>query len=203
MTWSLSGKLVESCSCNMMCPCWYGVKELMKMDRGWCDSAIMYRVEQGKSDGTDLSGRSVALALAFPGPTLFDGNGIGRLYVDDKSTAPQRKELEAIFQGKKGGSWQAIAGLFAKWLPTATAKITVQESDGHVTATVGTFGQIRTNVLKNDQGQIVQMENAGFGGVLGVMKVDLAPSASDWRDPDLPRKFQTASGAVGKFAFKA
>ena len=34
MSWSISGEFVESCSCNMLCPCWYGVKELMVMDEG-------------------------------------------------------------------------------------------------------------------------------------------------------------------------
>lgn len=194
--------MVESCSCNMMCPCWYGVKELMKMDRGWCDSAFLYRVEQGRSDGVDLSGRTFALALAFPGPTLFDGNGIGRLYLDDGTSEAQRRELEAIFQGKKGGPWQALGGLFAKWLPSAKAKISVKEEDGKLTATVGAFGAIRSNLLKNEQGAVVRMENAGFGVILGAPRVDLAPSASEWHDHDLPRVFQTASGAVGKFTLK-
>jgi hypothetical protein len=34
MTWNLNGKMIESCSCNMLCPCWFGIKELMIMDNG-------------------------------------------------------------------------------------------------------------------------------------------------------------------------
>jgi hypothetical protein len=39
MAWNLTAEFIETCSCNMLCPCWYGVRELMVMDQGWCDSA--------------------------------------------------------------------------------------------------------------------------------------------------------------------
>jgi hypothetical protein len=29
MAWNLTAEFTETCSCNMLCPCWYGVKELM------------------------------------------------------------------------------------------------------------------------------------------------------------------------------
>ena len=72
MTWNLSGKMVESCSCNMLCPCWFGVKELMIMDKGYCASSILFSIQNGSSDGIDLKGNEVVMALDFPGPTLFD-----------------------------------------------------------------------------------------------------------------------------------
>ena len=43
MAWRLTGQLVETCSCNMFCPCWFTVQELMIMDQGWCASAIAFR----------------------------------------------------------------------------------------------------------------------------------------------------------------
>ena len=103
MAWSLTGELVETCSCNMLCPCWFGVKELMVMDQGWCASTLLFRIQQGSSDGVNLGGRTVVLALDFPGPTLLDGNGTARIYVDAPTTDDQRHELESIFQGRKGG----------------------------------------------------------------------------------------------------
>ena len=85
MAWSLTADFTETCSCNMLCPCWFGVKELMIMDQGYCAGALLFRVSQGSADGVDLSGRVVALAADWPGPTLLDGNGTGRLYIDDLS----------------------------------------------------------------------------------------------------------------------
>jgi len=48
------------------------------MDQGWCASTWLLRVQQGHADGVNLGGRTLAIALDFPGPTLYDGNGTAR-----------------------------------------------------------------------------------------------------------------------------
>jgi hypothetical protein len=48
MAWTIKGEFVEACSCNMLCPCWYGVQDLMIMDQGWCASPWLIRVEEGE-----------------------------------------------------------------------------------------------------------------------------------------------------------
>jgi hypothetical protein len=97
--------MVETCTCNMFCPCWFGVKELMIMDKGYCVGPILLRIQDGMSDSTNLAGQDVVLVLDWPGPTLFDGNGTSRLYIDEAATdTNQQKELEDIFQGRRGGS---------------------------------------------------------------------------------------------------
>src|SRR5882724_7258544 len=102
MAWTIRAEMIETCSCNMLCPCWYGVKELMIMDQGWCASAILFRIREGNADGVILSGRTLVHVVYFPVPTLFDRNVTARVYSDDGAIADQRRELEAIFQGKKG-----------------------------------------------------------------------------------------------------
>ena len=87
MAWRLTGQLIETCSCNMFCPCWFTVQELMIMDQGWCASAIAFRTREGNSDGIALGGRTVVFAVDFPGPTMFDGNATARLYVDAAANA--------------------------------------------------------------------------------------------------------------------
>ncbi len=47
------------------------------------------------------------------------------------------------------------------------------------------------------------MQNARLGVAVGASTVDLAPRGSDWHDPEMPRAFQTDSGAVEKFTWKA
>jgi hypothetical protein len=144
-----------------------------------------------------LGGRTVVLAFDFPGPTLFDGNGTARLYIDDGATAEQKRELEAIFQGKKGGPMEILAALMTKWLPTATSKIDIQEEGDTLTAIVGNFGQAQSRTLKDEAGRSMSMQNVGFASALQFenLTAQLAPSSSQWRDPDLPRPFETKSGA--------
>jgi hypothetical protein len=204
MAWSLTADFTETCSCNMLCPCWYGVKELMVMDQGWCASAWLVRVVHGNADGIDLSGRTVAVGVDFPGPTLFDGNGTGRLYIDDGANADQRRELDAIMQGKKGGPMEILGGLVSTWLPTRSAKIDVQEQDGRLTATVAGVGEISSQRLTNDAGQPTTMQNTGFTTTLQFdnQTAQLAPSASRWSDLDMPRSFETKSGAIARFTWR-
>jgi len=205
MAWNLTSEFTETCSCNMLCPCWYGVQELMIMDQGWCASAWLLRVQQGSAGGVDLSGRTVAIALDFPGPTLYDGNGTARLYIDDAASADHCRELEAIFQGTKGGPMEILAGLVTKWLPTQVAKIDFQEKGGTLTATVDGFGQMKSQRLTNEAGQPTTMQNTGFTTALQFdnQAAQLAPSSgTHWSDPDMPRQFETKSGAVAKFTWR-
>ncbi len=204
MPWTVSGEMIETCSCNMLCPCWYGVQELMVMDQGWCASPILFRLRDGTADGVNLGGLTLALALFFPGPTLYDGHATARLYLEDTARADQRSALEQIMQGKRGGPMQILAGLITTWLPTQTTAITVQEANGTIQATVGSVGQIHSQRLKNEAGQPMTMQNVGFAVALQFdqQRAELAPSAGTrWADPDLPRQWESKSGAVGTFTW--
>ena len=205
MAWSIRAEMVETCSCNMLCPCWYGIKELMIMDQGWCASIWLFRVQEGSADGVSLDGRILSMWDYFPGPTLLDGNGIARLYIDDAASVEQHRELEAIFQGKKAGPPQIIGGLIATWLPTQTAKIEVREENGTLTATVGSFGQVKSQRLTNQAGQPMMMQNAGLTTALQFdnQAAQLAPgTGTRWSDPNLPHHFELKSGAVATFTWR-
>lgn len=200
MAWQLSGQLIETCSCNMFCPCWYGVKELMLMDQGWCRSALAFQIQRGTSDGVDLSGRAVAFGVNFPGPTLFDGNGTGRIYVDQGASAEQYRALDAIFAGKRGGPMAVLGGLVTTWLPTQSARIDVEEAGDTVRVTVGNVGEVHSQLLRDQTGATFTLQGGGFVAGLGMQAATLAPSSSRWSDPDLPT-FETKSGARGAFTW--
>ncbi|MGH9986090.1 MAG: DUF1326 domain-containing protein [Nitrososphaeraceae archaeon] len=195
--------MVETCSCNMLCPCWFGVKELMIMDKGYCASAILFRIQNGISDGVDLKGRDVVLAFDFPGPTLFDGNGTARLYIDNAADTNQHKELENVFQGRKGGPMQMISGLLSKWLPTESSTIEVNDDGTNLTASVGSIGQIKSQQLKNQSGNLMILQGAGFASAFQMENdtFTLAPSATEMSDPEIPHTISTKSGAVAKFSW--
>ncbi len=190
--------MVESCSCYVMCPCWLPV-DAVKMDRGWCDSAFLFRIDEGKSNRVVISGRTVAVAMDFPGPTLGDGNGTARVYIDQGASATQRRELEAIFQGTRGGGMKGLGSLVARWLPTKYTAITIQETGGDLVAAVGSYGTVRSRRMKNAAGRVARLHNVTL---LGASPIDLAPSDSEWHDPELPRNFRTESGGAAKISWK-
>ena len=204
MGWNLSGKMVENCTCNMLCPCWFGVKELMIMDQGYCAAPILFRIQKGNVDGIDLKRRDVVLAVYFPGPTILDGNGTFRLYIDEAADDNQHKELEGIFQGKKGGPMEMISSLSSKWLPTQSTKIEINEEGNNLTVSVGNFGKMKYGELKNESGRTMTLQGAGFASAFGMddEMFTLAPSASQWSDPDLPHQFSTKSGVMANFSWR-
>ena len=91
----------------MLCPCWLGPEGTP--DQGWCGGALGFDVQRGNSDGIDLGGTKVAFTAEWPG-NFFGGQGTARLYIGDGANAEQRRELEAIFSGKKGGLFEGLWG---------------------------------------------------------------------------------------------
>lgn len=198
MAWTLDGHMTENCSCNMFCPCWFAVQEHMIMDQGWCATSITWEIERGQSDGVDLSGRTVAFVADFPGPTLFDGNATARLYLDDGAGDDQARELEAIFKGEKGGSFEIVGGLVSDWLPSEKASIRVVRDGDVVSVTIGNAGRVTSKALRDDQGNGFTLRGGGFVGAFGMQEAELAPSmGTSWSDPEMPREFETRSGARG------
>jgi hypothetical protein len=203
MTWSFKGQLYESCSCNMFCPCWFGVSELMIMDKGWCDGTIGFRIKEGDADGVRVDGREVVVAVHFPGPTLFDGDATARLFIDDGADHAQRDALESIFHGERGGPMEMIAGLVSDWLPTKTATIRVADEGDTVTIAADGVGELKNSLLRDQEGNSFTLRGGGFVAGFGMEEAELTPSASRWADPDMPQTIETRSGARGEFAWAA
>jgi hypothetical protein len=199
MAWTFKGHMIENCSCNMFCPCWFGVQEYMIMDQGWCAGSLTFQIEEGESDGVDLSGRTAAILVDWPGPTLFDGDGTARVYLDNEASAEQARELAAIFQGQKGGSFEMLAGLVSNWLPVEKISISVSKDGDVITANVGSVGQVSSKALRDNQGNGFTLRGGGFVDLFGMEEAELAPSAgTTLSDPDMPRKLEAKSGARGK-----
>lgn len=200
MAWNLSGQLIETCSCNMFCPCWFGVQELMVMDAGYCATGLAFRIRDGNADGSDLGGRTVVIVGVFPGPTLFDGNGTARVYLDDGTPAEQRPVLEEIFTGKRGGPMEILGGLMSTWLPTESVPMEIADEGDRITISLGAVGQVASQLLRDGSGQSFTLRGGGFVAGLGMEEAELAPSASRLMDPDLQR-YETKSGARGMFSW--
>ncbi len=198
MAWHVRGHMTENCSCNMFCPCWFAVQEYMVMDQGWCAGSLTFEIEDGDSDGVDLSGRTASVLVDWPGPTLFDGNGTGRVFIDDGADDDQARELAAIFQGQKGGTFEILGGLISTWLPVEKAPIRVSRDGDVITASIANVGQVSSKAIKDEEGHGFTIRGGGFVGAFGMEEAELAPSAgTKWSDPDMPREFETTSGARG------
>ena len=204
MAWNISGELVETGSCNMLCPCWFGQADLMLMDQGYCGTSLLLRVREGAHEGVDLSGQNAIVSLHFPGPTLFDANGTARVYVNEDVSDAQAAALETILQGASGGGMEVPASLVSTWLSTKRVAINVTEADGELTASVAGVGEMKSRRLVNDLGNKMTMQNAAFSVAFGHEghEGDLAPSGGTaWSDTELPVAWTGQSGVVGQVAW--
>jgi hypothetical protein len=205
MAWKLNGQIYESCSCNMFCPCWFGVQDLMVMDQGWCDGLIGFHVEDGSSGDLNLDGREVMLQVHFPGPTLFDGNATARVFVDDGADEDQLTELEKIFHGEQGGPMEVIGTLVSSWLPTQKTAIEFSDDGDAVTMSAAGAGDLRSTLLRDPDGNSFTLRGGGFITGFGMEEAALAPTSTGWSDSEMPQNMQTEtkSGARGDFAWAA
>ena len=200
MAWRMSGQLIEFCSCDIMCPCWLGPDT--KPDQGWCSGAIFYDIEHGQIEGTEVGGTKVVLAADWPG-NFFGGNGTARLYVDDRASTDQQRELEAVFSGKKGGLLEGLMGaVIAEWLPTQPARIEIERGES-ISITVGDVGQVTLKPLADQEGRPTTVQGTAAQAAFQSASMQLASSrGTRWTDADL-RRWDGDSGTLHTFAWSA
>jgi len=200
MTWKVSGRSMELCSCKMLCPCWLGPDG--PPDRGWCGGAFAFEIAEGESDGVVLGGSRVVFAAEWPG-NFFAGNGTLRVYIDERANQDQRRELEAIFSGKKGGHLEGLLGaVVTKQLPTQIAKIEMQWGD-RPSLTVGTVGRATLQPMKDMAGRPTTVKGAAAQAGFQIDSMDLASAVgSRWTDPEM-RAWEGDSGTLHSFSWTA
>lgn len=196
MVWSVRGRSLELCNCNLLCPCWLTAD--VEPDQGWCGGVFAFEVDEGSSDGVDLDGGKVVANFDWPG-NFWAGNGTARLYIDQTATADQRRELEAIFGGQKGGPLGAVLpAVVTKVLPTAFTDIAIAWGDP-TSLTVGTVGDATLRAVKDQPGSATTVASAAALTAFQMDRMELASSrGSRWHDPDL-RAWEGDSGTLHAF----
>ena len=193
MAWQMNTEMIECCSCKVLCPCWAGPSGVP--DEEWCSGALIFSVQSGTADGVDVAGCRAALAAEWPG-NFFAGNGTARLYVDASASADQRRELEAIFGGKKGGVVEPLwAAAIAKWLPTKVVPIAITRGDT-VAVTVGDVGKVTLKLLSDLQGNPASVQGMPAQAAFQSASMNIASSkGTRWTDADM-RQWQGDSGTL-------
>ena len=122
MSWHLKGSYVETCSCELMCPC------NMSFDHGatydYCRVTLVFNIREGEIDGTDVGGLKVA-AIADTPKVMTDGNWKLGMFIDENATDEQADKLGAVFSGQMGGPMAALGPLVGEVLGVERAPIEV------------------------------------------------------------------------------
>src|SRR3954451_15262189 len=83
MAWSLKGNYVETCSCELMCPCNLSFAHGATYD--FCRVTLVFDIREGEVDGTPIAGLKVALIADTP-KVMTDGNWRLGVFVDDQAS---------------------------------------------------------------------------------------------------------------------
>src|SRR5438874_1520279 len=140
MSWKLDGTYFENCNCTWVCPC--TVSSLVApatQDR--CQVVLVYHVDRGEVEGTDVSGLSVAVVADTP-RQMTDGNWNFGLIVDQGANDEQADKLAGVFSGQKGGPMAALAPLVGKVLGVERAPIEYRSQNGRHAAQIGSAIEI-------------------------------------------------------------
>jgi hypothetical protein len=134
MAWSLKGSYVETCSCELMCPC------NLSMDHGatydFCRVTLVFNIREGEIDGTDIGGLKVAVIGDSP-KVMTDGNWRLGVFIDEQATDEQGEKLAQVFSGQLGGPMAGLAPLVGEMLGVERASIEVQDDGVRHSVRVG------------------------------------------------------------------
>jgi hypothetical protein len=122
MSWNLTGSYVETCSCELMCPC------NLSLDHGatydFCRVTLVFDIREGEIEGTDIGGRKVA-AIADTPKVMTEGNWRLGVFIDDQATDEQFGKLVQVFGGQLGGPMAALGPLVGEMLGVERAAIQI------------------------------------------------------------------------------
>ena len=124
MSWSLKGSYVETCSCDLICPCNATFDHGATYD--YCRVVLAFNIREGEVDGTDISGLKVA-AIADTPKVMTEGNWRLGVFIDEKATDEQADKLVGVFTGQLGGPMAALGPLVGEMLGVERAAIEVDD----------------------------------------------------------------------------
>lgn len=162
MTYEIEGRLLEVCTCNVLCPCWVGEDP----DGGTCDSVLGWRVDSGAIEGVDVAGRTLALSVHIPG-NVFDGNWRAVVYVDDGSTEEQQEAMLKVFTGQLGGSIADLAALIGEVIAVERVPIDFAVEEGQGTLTLGDVAEMQLVSFQGATGQPTVLQESVFSTIPG------------------------------------
>jgi hypothetical protein len=122
VSWKIKGSYVETCSCDLICPC------NATMDHGatydFCRVTFVFDIRDGEIEGTDVGGLKVA-AIADTPKVMTEGNWRLGMFIDENATNEQAEKLTAVFGGQLGGPMAGIVPLVGEMLGVERAAIEV------------------------------------------------------------------------------
>ena len=162
MSYSVEGSILEVCNCDILCPCWVGEDP----DNGTCDAIVAYHVDQGHVNGTDVSGRTLALLAHLPGNVL-KGNWKVAMIVDDKASEAQQQALVDVWTGKLGGPLADFSQLIGEVVAVERMPIAYEIQEGKGSLKIGSIAEAELEPYRSPAGNVTTLNESIFSTIPG------------------------------------
>ena len=142
------GAPVENCNCTAVCPghIHFSQKCTHEVCRGfWAIRFEAGRAERAERAGhagqagdagqVDLAGIDVVVVYETP-QVMVDGGWKQVIIVSNRAGAEQRRAVEEIITGVRGGPWEVLAGFVSNALPTRSAPVRIDDAPGRKSVTI-------------------------------------------------------------------
>jgi hypothetical protein len=133
MGYEIEGRLLEVCTCNVLCPCWVGEDP----DYKTCDTTIAWGIEKGSVEGVSVDDLTIAVSAHIPRNILEPKSWKAVVFVDERATADQEGALLRLFTGQLGGAIADLAGLIGEVVAVERAPITFTVEGGKGRLAIG------------------------------------------------------------------
>jgi hypothetical protein len=163
VAYKIEGKLLEVCSCNVLCPCWIGEDP----DSGKCDSAMAWHIDKGEIEGVDVAGLTFALSVHIPGNVLTPASWKAAVFVSDGATDEQQGALLKVFTGQLGGAIADFAALIGEVVSVERVPITFTVDEGKGRLVIGSIADAQLTPYAGATGNLTTLGETAFSTIPG------------------------------------
>jgi hypothetical protein len=162
MAYRLEGKLLEVCTCDVLCPCWVGAEPY----GGTCDGTFSWHFDKGEIDGVDMSDLTIAILCHIPG-NILKGNWSAVVFVDEKASPQQEKAILKVFTGKLGGPIAEFANLIGRVVAVKRVTITFEVEKGKGRLRIGSAVTTDIEPFQGATGRATTLHDTAFSSISG------------------------------------
>jgi hypothetical protein len=163
MAYEIEGRLLEVCTCNVLCPFWVGEDP----DYKTCDTTIAWGIEKGSIEGVSVDGLTIAVSAHIPKNILIPKSWKAVVFVDERATAEQEGALLRLFTGQLGGAVADLAGLIGEVVGVERTPITFTVEGGKGKIVIGSLVQAEMTPFVGATGNPTTLAETVFSTIPG------------------------------------
>jgi hypothetical protein len=127
---------------------------------------LAWHIDRGTVNGTDVSGRTIALLARIPGNVLA-GSWKVAAFVDDGASDEQQEAILNVWTGKLGGPVADLAQLVGEVVAVERAPVTFTIEGGKGSLRIGEAVEAQTEPFEGATGDTTTLQETVFSTIPG------------------------------------